>query len=86
MHTHTIQLIIHTVNKGNHFQPGHFKVRNVVGVMKMGKIVPRVGIESAALAFRVSLLPLHYVSSLTSPLFPRLHVYAAPCNVEQGVR
>ena len=29
--------------------------------MKMGNIVPRVGLEPASLAFRASVLPLHHV-------------------------
>ena len=33
----------------------------VMGVMKMGNIVPRVGLEPISLAFRTSVLPLHNV-------------------------
>ena len=42
-----------------------------VGAMKMGNIVPR--------AFWASVLPLHHIGTLMSPLYPRLPVYAAPC-------
>ena len=48
---------------------------SVVGVMKRGNIVPRVGIEPTSLAFRASVLPLHYVGFLMSPLYPRLPVH-----------
>ena len=47
-------------------------INSVVGVVKMGNIVPRVVIENASLAFRASVLPLHHVSSLMSPLY---HAY-----------
>ena len=50
----------------------------VVGVMKVGNIVPRVGIECTYLAFQASVLPLYQVDSLMSPLYPRLPVYAVP--------
>ena len=33
----------------------------VVGVMKMGNIVPRVGLEPTSVAFRASVLPLHHL-------------------------
>ena len=33
----------------------------VVGVMKMGNTVPRVGLEPTSLAFWASVLPLHHV-------------------------
>ena len=32
---------------------------NVAGVIKMGNIVPRAGLEEIPLAFRASVLPLH---------------------------
>ena len=51
----------------------------VVDVMKMGNIVPRAGIEAASLAFQASVLQLHHVGSLNSPLCQWLPVYAAPC-------
>ena len=47
--------------------------------MKSGNIVPRVGIEPTSLAFPVSVLSLHRVGSMMSPLYPHLPVYAAPC-------
>ena len=40
-----------------------------VGVMKIGNIVPRTGIELTSLAFRASVLSLHHVSSLMSLLY-----------------
>ena len=51
----------------------------VVGVMKMGNILPRVGIKPTFLTFRASVLPLHHVGTLVSPLYPHLPVYAAHC-------
>ena len=54
-------------------------VVSVADVKKMWNIVPRVGIEPTCLAFRASLLPLHHIRSVVSPLSPRLPVYAAPC-------
>ena len=48
----------------------------VVGVMKMGNIVPRMAIEPMYLA---SVLPLHHVGYLMSPIYPHIAVYAAPC-------
>ena len=54
-----------------------FKYAIVVGVMKMGNIVPRAGLEPTSLAFRASVQLLH-IGSLISPLSPRLPVYAAP--------
>ena len=50
-----------------------------MGVMKMGNIVPRAGPKPTSLAFRASVLPLHHVGSLMSPLSPRLPVYTAHC-------
>ena len=45
----------------------------------LGNIVPRVGIKLTSLAFQASVLPLHTIGSLMSPLYPCLHIYAAPC-------
>ena len=56
---------------------------NIIGEMKMGNIVARVGIEPTYLAFRASMLPCHYVGSLISPLYPFPPVYAAPCLRDQ---
>ena len=50
-----------------------------MGVTKMGNIVHRMGIEPTSLAFRASVLPLHHVGSLISPLYPRPSVFAPPC-------
>ena len=52
---------------------------SIVGVMKMGNIVPRYGIEPTSLSFQASVQPLHHVGSLMSLLYPRLPVNAAPC-------
>ena len=57
--------------------PGHGT--SVVDVMKMGIIVPRVGIKPPSLAFWASVLPLHRARSLMSPLYPLLPICAAPC-------
>ena len=48
----------------------------------MGNIVPGAGLEPTSLAFPASVLPLRYVGSLMSPLYPRLPVYAAPCSAD----
>ena len=50
-----------------------------MGVMKMGNIVPTAGIKPTYLAFWASVLLLHHVGSLMSPLYPCLCVYADPC-------
>ena len=50
-----------------------------MGVMKMGNIVLRVGIKTTSLALWASVLPLHHVGSLMSPLYPHLPVYAVSC-------
>ena len=42
-------------------------------------IVPRVGNEHAFLAFWASVLPIHHIGSLMSPINPCLPVYAASC-------
>ena len=36
-------------------------------------------IEPTSLVFWVSVLPLHHIGSLMSPLYLRIHVYAAHC-------
>ena len=45
----------------------------------MENAVPRVRLEPTTLAFRKSVLPLHHVGSLLSPLYPHPPVCAAPC-------
>ena len=50
---------------------------NVIGVMKMGNILPIVGTESTSLAFWANVLPLHHVGFLMSPRYPRLTVYCS---------
>ena len=42
-------------------------------------LVPRAGLRPTSLAFRASVLPLHYIGSPTSPLWQHPPVYAAPC-------
>ena len=51
---------------------------SVVGVMKMGNIVPRARIEPKSLAFR-DRKPHNHIGSLMLSLYPHLPVYAAPC-------
>ena len=53
---------------------------SAMGVTKMGNIVPKAGLYPTSLAFRASILPLHHVGSVMSPLHPRPPVYAAPCS------
>ena len=52
---------------------------SVMGVTTMENAVPRAGLEPTSLALQASVLPLHYIGSLMSPLYLCLHVYAAPC-------
>ena len=44
-----------------------------------GNIVPSVGIRTTSLAFEASVLQLHHIGSLMSPVCSRLPVCAAPC-------
>ena len=57
----------------------HNFIRRVVGVTKMGNNVPRAGLELTSLALQASVLPLHHIDSLKSPLYPRLPGWVAPC-------
>ena len=52
---------------------------SVMGVTKMGNIVPRVWLEPRSLVFWASVLSLHHICSLTSLVYPRPPVYAVPC-------
>ena len=52
---------------------------SVVGVIKMGNILPRVDFKPTSLAFWASMPPLHHVGSLMSPLYRRPPVYADSC-------
>ena len=45
-----------------------------MGVMKVENIVPRVGIKRAFLAFWASVVPLHHIGSLISPLYTNTHL------------
>ena len=49
----------------------------VMGMTKMGNIVPRVGVEPTSVGFWASVLQLYQEASLMSPLYPLLPVYAA---------
>ena len=52
------------------------------GVMKMGNIVPRVGIEPKSLVFQAGVLPLHHIGSLMSPLTHSLtHLLTQLCSL-----
>ena len=46
----------------------------VVSVMKMGNILPRLGLEPTSLAFRASVLPLQHIGFLMTPLYLHLPV------------
>ena len=59
-----------------------FVVAIVVGVMKMGNTVSTVELEPTSLAVWASVLPLHQVGSLTSPLYPHPSVYVAQCSAD----
>ena len=58
----------------------------VVGVTKMGNILPRAGIKPTYLAFGASVLPLHHVGSLMSPQYSRPPVYVTLCHRGQSVQ
>ena len=51
-----------------------------MSVMKMGNIMPTVGLKPTSLAFWASVLQEHHIGSLISPLFQRLPVYATACS------
>ena len=50
-----------------------------MSVMNMGNTVPRAWLEPTSLIFWTSVLPLHHIGSLISPLYPQSYVYAATC-------
>ena len=63
---------------------------NIVGLMKIGNIVPRAGLKPSSLAFWASVLPFHHIGSLKSPLYPRMQLlasefsadyYTLPCGI-----
>ena len=65
-------LRIHTQGRiNNHTAHGLYRIMvtatSVEVVMKMGNIVPQVGIKHTSLVFWASVLPLHHVGSLISP-------------------
>ena len=47
--------------------------------MKMRNTVPRVGFKPTSLAFQASMLPLHHIRALISPLYPYPPVHVALC-------
>ena len=55
-----------------------------MGVTKIGNIVSRMGLVPTSLAFRGSVLPLHHIGSLISPLYPHppvcVHLLASQVN------
>ena len=55
-----------------------YVIVNVMSVMKMGNIVPRVGIKPTSLAFWTSVLLLHHIGFPDVTTVPT-PVYAAPC-------
>ena len=64
-----IALHIHIKGRfNNHTVHGLYRImvmaNSVMGVMKMGNIVPSLGLETISLAFRVSVLPLHHLGSM----------------------
>ena len=50
---------------------------SVMGMRKMGNIVPRAGLKPIVLAFQASVLPLPHVGSMMSQLHPRQPAYVA---------
>ena len=50
---------------------------SVVSVIKMGNLVPRAGLKPHFWHSGAGVLPLHYVGSLMTPLYPGIPVYAA---------
>ena len=52
---------------------------SVMGMMKMGNTVPRVGLEPTTLTSHTSVIPLHHIGSLMSPLYPHPPVSVALC-------
>ena len=52
---------------------------SVMGAMKMGNTVPRIGLKPTFLAFWAPVLPFHHVGSLMSRLYPHLPVYVTLC-------
>ena len=77
-------LHIHTQGKfSNHTAHSLFRIMvsatSGMDVMKMGKIVPKAGLEPTSRAFQASVLPLHNVGSLMLLLYPRPPVYVVLC-------
>ena len=78
-----MSLHIHTPGKfNNHTVHNLYRIRvmatSVMGV-KIGNTVPRAGLKPTSLAFQASVLPLHYIGSMMSSLYPCPPDYAAPC-------
>ena len=77
LHTHTQGML------NNHTACSLYRIMvmatSVVGVTKMGNIVPKVGFKPTSLSFWASVLLLHHVGSLMSPLYPYPPGYVALC-------
>ena len=54
----------------------------VIGVMKMGPIVPKVGLEPTSLAFLASVLPLHHVGSLMYHAYLSMQLLASKVSAD----
>ena len=81
-------IVLHTHTQGrfkNHTACSLYRIlviaTSVVGVMKMGNIVPRMGREPTSLAFRAIVLLLHHIGSLMSPLCPCLPCLSGQCRL-----
>ena len=79
-------LYIHRQGRfNNHAAHSLYKIMvlasSVMGVMKMGNIVPRAGVEPTCLVFWASVLPLQYIGSLMSPLYTYLSMWLLATEV-----
>ena len=75
-------LHIHTRGRfNNHIAHSLYRIMvtatSVVGVTKMGTTVPRMGIEPKSLSFWTSVLQLHDIGSLMSPLYLTLCLFSS---------
>ena len=83
-HIQAMALILHIHTQcrfNNHTALSSYRIMvtatRFVALTKMGYIGPRVGLKLRSMTFQVSVLPLHHVRSLKSPLCPRPPVYVA---------
>ena len=79
--------IIHTQGKfNNHTVCSLYRIMikptSVVGVMNVGNNLPRVGLEPTSLGFPASMLRLHHIGSLMSPLYPRPSACASEVSAD----